>query len=163
LFGLYKRFVCLFGECVLVNTIHGMQHPLYCTPSPRCIVQSIFCALSGFPPPPLFSLFDIQRRTVGALARSARDHTRHRNHGRVPVTRRGRGGGPVADCCGGLSFKQCPMLNFFLTKLKKWLGETKKLKIDPNHGRVHLSRGGGPAANYCGGLAFKKCSMLNFF
>ena len=30
--GLYKIFVCLFGECALVNTILDIQHLLYCTP-----------------------------------------------------------------------------------------------------------------------------------
>jgi len=30
--GLYKIFVCLFGDCALVNTILGIQHLLYCTP-----------------------------------------------------------------------------------------------------------------------------------
>jgi len=30
--GLYKRFVCVFGDCALVNTIIGIQHLLDCNP-----------------------------------------------------------------------------------------------------------------------------------
>jgi len=32
--GLFKRFVCLFGDCALVNNMLGGQHLLYCNPRP---------------------------------------------------------------------------------------------------------------------------------
>jgi len=39
--GLYKIFVCLFGDCALVNTILGMQHLLDCTIFPSFMLLSI--------------------------------------------------------------------------------------------------------------------------
>jgi len=56
--GLYKRFVCLFGDCTLVNTILGMQHLLYCTP-PRCILESVLRNIWFSSTPPVFP-FNIQ-------------------------------------------------------------------------------------------------------
>ena len=58
--GLYKRFVCLFGDCALANTILGMQHLLYCNP-PCCMLQSILRSIR-FPPGPPVLPFNTQYR-----------------------------------------------------------------------------------------------------
>jgi len=53
--GLYKTFVCLFGDCALVNTILGMGLGLRVNPSPV-----VFCnqyrAIYGFPRPPCVAI-----------------------------------------------------------------------------------------------------------
>jgi len=49
--GLYKRFVCWFGGCALVNSILGIQHLLNCNP-PSCNLQSILRSICPPPRPP---------------------------------------------------------------------------------------------------------------
>ena len=53
--GLYKIFVCLFGDYALVNTILSLQHLLDCTPS-RCIVCSILRNTWSPPAPACFAI-----------------------------------------------------------------------------------------------------------
>jgi len=57
--GLYKIFVCLFGDCALVNTIFGIEHLLYCNHPPRCKLQSILRDI-WFPTAPPVLSFSIQ-------------------------------------------------------------------------------------------------------
>jgi len=49
--GLYKIFVCLLGDCALVNTILGIQRLLHCIPRRRCILQSILRNIWVLPAP----------------------------------------------------------------------------------------------------------------
>jgi len=54
-FGLYKRFVCLFWDCELVNTTLGIQHLFYC--NPRRLDLAINIAQYMVPPrPPCFAI-----------------------------------------------------------------------------------------------------------
>ena len=49
--GLYKIFVCAFGDCALVNTFLGIQHLLYYNP-PHGVFRDQYCAIYGPPPAP---------------------------------------------------------------------------------------------------------------
>ena len=49
--GLYKIFVCIFGECALVNTTLGIQHLVYCNLPPLYVAINIAqCTVSPRPP-----------------------------------------------------------------------------------------------------------------
>jgi len=52
--GLDERFVWLFGECGLFNTILCIHHLMYCTPP--VVSWNQCCPMYGFPLAPLFSL-----------------------------------------------------------------------------------------------------------
>jgi len=56
---LYKIFVCVFGDCALVNTVLGIQHLLYCTP-PCYILQSRLLKIWAPPATPPVLPFNIQ-------------------------------------------------------------------------------------------------------
>jgi len=71
---LHKIFVCLFGDCALVNTIPGIQHLLYCThPLVFC---NQYCAVYVFPPPPCFAM----QYTILAIAISCQTINRSHAH-----------------------------------------------------------------------------------
>jgi len=57
--GLYKIFVCVFGDGALVNTILDIPHLLYCTPPPLYGAINIAQSMVS-PPHPLVPPFNIQ-------------------------------------------------------------------------------------------------------